>query len=100
MNTLTPTLAAGAGLTGGYYIARATGIRPLGGAVLAAGGAAAFTGWKKNAGTSRAIALTGIYLGAFGYSHILHKKIGAWPAVGAVTATTMLASLALGKPRD
>ena len=31
---------AAAGLVGGYYVARETGIRPLGGVVLAAAGAA------------------------------------------------------------
>lgn len=99
MNVLIPTASAAAGLVGGYYTARATGIRALGGVGLAAGGAGAFAGWKKNAGTGRALALTGVYLGAFGYSHALAKKIGAWPSVGAVTGATALASLAFGRAK-
>lgn len=96
-----PTLAASAGLVGGYSLARVTGIRPLGAVGLVAGGAAAYAGWKKNAGGGRAALLTGVYLGAFGYSHALAKQIGAWPSVGAVTGATALASLALGRaPKD
>ncbi len=58
--------AVAAGLVGGYAVARYTGVRPLGGAVLAVAGAAAC-------------------LSAFGASHPLAKKIGAWPSVAAVT---------------
>ena len=100
MNVLVPTLAATAGLMGGYKVARLTNIRALGGVALAAGGAAAYTGWQKNAGTPTALALTGVYLGAFGYSHALHKKIGPWPAVCTVTGATALASLAFGRPKN
>ncbi|MCP3425054.1 hypothetical protein NBM05_03155 [Rothia sp. AR01] len=99
MSALLPTAFSTAGLLGGYKVARATGIRPLGGAALAAGGAAAFAGWKKNAGAGRATVLTAVYLAAFGASHPLAKKMGAWPSVAAVTAATGLASLALGGPR-
>ena len=100
MSALAPTAFSTAGLLGGYKVARATGIRPLGGAALALGGAAAFAGWKKNAGAGRAAALTGLYLAAFGLSHPLSKKIGAWPSVAAVTAGTGLASLAFGRSRS
>ena len=99
MKVIIPTAAALAGLMDGYKIARLTKVRALGGLALAAGGAAAFAGWKKNAGSSRAAALTGIYLGAFGYSHALHKKIGPWPAVCTVSAVTALASLLLGREK-
>ena len=74
-----------AGLIGGYSVARATGNRPLGGAVLAVFGAAAFETWRRRSGLGTAVALTGVYVGAFGLSHPLAKKIGAWPAVLAVT---------------
>lgn len=100
MNVLIPTAASAAGLVGGYKVARATGVRPLGGVALAAGGVAAFKGWQKNAGTARAAALTALYLGSFGYSHALHKKIGPWPAVLAVTGATAMGSLALGRERS
>lgn len=97
MNVLIPTVASAAGLIGGYKVARVTGVRPLGGVALAAGGAVAFAGWQKNAGNARAAALTGLYLGSFGYSHVLHKKIGPWPAVLTVTGATALGSLVFGR---
>ncbi|MCA1170156.1 MULTISPECIES: hypothetical protein [Rothia] len=97
--TLGPTLTSATGLIGGYSVARATGNRPLGGAVLAVAGAAAFRGWKRNAGAGRAALLTGAYTAAFGLSHPLAKKIGAWPSVYAVTGAVALASLTLGKAR-
>lgn len=99
MNVLLPTAAASAGLMGGYKVARVTGVRPLGGLALAAGGALACAGWKQNAGWPTAAALTATYLGAFGYSHALHKKIGPWPAVCTVTGATALASLTFGRPK-
>lgn len=99
MSALLPTAFATAGLLGGYQTARATKNRQLGGAVLAAAGTAAFLGWKKNAGAGTATALATTYVLAFGASHPLAKKMGAWPAVYTVTAATALASLALGRPR-
>lgn len=99
MSALLPTVFATAGLLGGYQSARVTKSRPLGGAVLAAAGAAAFVGWKKNAGTCTAVALTTVYVVAFGASHPLAKKMGAWPAVCAVTAATAVASMACGRAK-
>ncbi len=98
-NVLVPTIASSTGLLGGYYLARATGIRALGGVGLAAGGATAFKAWQDNRGTATAVALTAVYLGGFGYSHVLHKKIGAWPAVLSVTAASAAASLLFGGPK-
>ncbi|OMH24847.1 hypothetical protein BKD30_07225 [Tersicoccus phoenicis] len=85
------------GLFGGYAVARLTGVRALGGVALAAAGAAAFAGWKQNVGVGRAAALTGIYLAAFGGSHPLAKKLGAWPSVATVAGATAIASLAAGR---
>lgn len=82
-----------AGLVGGYATARFTGKRPLGGAVLAVAGAAAAKGWNDSVGPAGAAGLTALYLGAFGASHPLAKKIGAWPSVGVVTAVTTAAAL-------
>jgi hypothetical protein len=84
-----------ASLVGGYLVARETGIRPLGGAVLAAGGLVAGRQWLRHAGTGGTVVLGAVYLGAFGASHPLAKKIGAWPAVltaaaGAATAAAVL----------
>lgn len=68
-------------LVGGYLIARETKIRPLGGAVLALGGAVAGREWARRVGPTGTAALSAVYLGSFGASHPLAKKIGAWPAV-------------------
>lgn len=99
MNSLVPTALATAGLLGGYQTARATKNRQLGGAVLAGAGAAAFFAWKQNAGAGTAAALTASYVLAFGASHPLAKKIGAWPSVFAVTGAVAATSLVLGRKR-
>ncbi|WP_433606856.1 hypothetical protein [Prescottella agglutinans] len=89
--TATSALAA-AGLVGGYAVARQTGNRQLGGAVLAAVGGVCTYNWAKSSGPGRAAALLGTYVTAFGGSHPLAKKIGAWPSVGVVAAGTAIAS--------
>jgi len=81
-----PVVAAS--LIGGYSVARFTKIRPLGGAVLAAGAFVAERQWRKTAGPLNAAILSAVYLGAFGVSHPLAKKIGAWPAVLTVAAVS------------
>ena len=83
-NRITSVIVA-AGLIGGYTIARVTNVRPLGAIVLSAAGAKAGREWAKD-GPITATALASIYTGAFALSHPLSKKIGAWPAVLAVTA--------------
>ncbi|ASN40370.1 hypothetical protein [Paeniglutamicibacter terrestris] len=94
-----PSAIAGAGLIGGYAVARSTKNRQLGGAVLAAAGTGAFLLWKANAGVGTAAALTTLYVGAFGASHPLAKKIGAWPAVNSVTAGVVITSLVAGRKK-
>ncbi len=84
-----PVVAAS--LVGGYLVARETEIRPLGGAVLAVGGIVAGREWASHAGPAATAGLLGVYLGSFGASHPLAKKIGPWPAVltaAAVSAAT------------
>ncbi|MEV0714460.1 hypothetical protein [Asanoa sp. NPDC050611] len=84
-----PTAAITAGsLIGGWQIARQTGNRPLGGAVLAAGGVLAGREWARRTSPAVTGALAATYLGAFGLSHPLAKRIGSWPAVLAVSAVT------------
>lgn len=99
IRTAVPTALSATGLIGGYGLARATGNRPLGGALLAAAGTGAFLGWKRNRGAGVATVLTTGYVAAFGLSHPLAKKIGAWPSVFAVTGATALASATLGRAR-
>ena len=74
---------------GGYVVARESGIRPLGGVVLGAAGLYAGRSWVAKAGGAGAAGLATVYLGGFGASHVLAKKIGAWPAVLAVAAVAL-----------
>lgn len=83
------------GLIGGWITARETGIRPLGGVILAAAGGYAARTWNAKAGAGVAAGLTTGYIGAFGLSHPLAKKMGSWPAVLSVTAATAGAAYAL-----
>ena len=77
-----------AGLLGGFITARESGIRPLGGVVLAAAGGWAARSWLAKTNVPTTVGLTALYIGAFGASHPLAKKIGPWPAVFAVTGAT------------
>jgi len=79
-----PVVAAG--LIGGYAVARYSGRRELGGLVLAAAGARCGRSWARSTGPATTVALLATYVGAFGGSHPLAKQVGAWPAVGLVTA--------------
>ncbi|MFJ8753314.1 hypothetical protein ACIREO_28875 [Streptomyces sp. NPDC102441] len=87
-------VAAG-GLVGGYGIARWTRKRPLGGVALAAAGSVAAYEWNRQAGARAATALTVAYVAAFGASHPLAKKLGAWPAVFTVAGGVAAASWAV-----
>jgi hypothetical protein len=86
---------AAASLVAGYLAARTTHVRPLGGAVLAAGTAWCGRRWLRSAGPGTFAALLGIQLGGFGASHPLAKKIGAWPAVLSAAGASALAAWAL-----
>ena len=88
----------GGSLIGGYVVARFTKKRPLGGVVLAAGGVAAARQWRRQ-GTAVTVVLLGTYLGGFGASHPLAKKIGAWPSVFTVAALSAGASYVLADRR-
>ncbi len=92
---LAPALASG-GLIAGYGAARATGVRALGGVVLAAFGAATFVVVNRAVGPVRAGAITAVYLGAFGGSHPLAKRLGAWRSVLAVAGGTAAVAAAAG----
>ncbi|WP_411102130.1 hypothetical protein [Streptomyces sp. cmx-4-9] len=86
------SVLATAGLLGGYAVARWTGKRPLGGAVLGAAGIAAGREWHRRSGLPAAAGLGALYLAGFAGAHPLARKIGAWPAVcgaaGVVAATS------------
>jgi len=86
-----PVVAAG--LIGGFAAARYSGRRELGGVVLGSAGAWCARSWLKSSGPGAMGGLLGGYLVAFGVSHPLAKKIGAWPSVLAVTAAASGAAL-------
>lgn len=90
--TVLPTAPlVAASLVAGYAVARGTGVRALGGAVLVAGGVVAGQQWwRRGAATTAALATT--YVAAFGLSHPLARKIGAWPSVLTVAAVAGAAS--------
>jgi len=84
------------GLLAGYGVARRTGVRALGGVVLGAFGAAAFAVVNRGAGAARAGIVTAAYLGAFGGSHPLAKRLGAWRSVLAVAAGAAAVAATVG----
>jgi membrane glycosyltransferase len=93
-----PVVAAG--LVGGFAAARYSGRRELGGLVLGSAGAWSAWRWLKSSGPGVMGLLLGIYLAAFGVSHPLAKKIGAWRSVLAVTAGAAGAAYALADRSD
>jgi hypothetical protein len=90
----TAPIAAGS-LVVGYLVARKSGVRPLGGGVLAAAGGWCAREWTRRSGAPRAGALLGVYAAAFAGSHPLAKRIGAWPAVFTSAAASGAASWVL-----
>ncbi|MGY5766507.1 hypothetical protein ACXET9_15065 [Brachybacterium sp. DNPG3] len=88
-----PVVAAG--LIGGWLTARETGIRPLGGVVLAAAGIYAGRTWLARRGPATTAVLGATYALGFGLSHPLAKKVGSWPAVLTVTAVAAGAAAVL-----
>jgi hypothetical protein len=87
------------GLIGGYAIARFSGRRELGGLFLAACGLWSARQWNRVGGPGLAVGLGLTYAAAFGASHPLAKRIGAWPSVLAVTAAASGAAATLADRR-
>jgi hypothetical protein len=86
MSALPTAPIVAAGLVGGFATARYSRRRELGGVVLAGAGAWCARSWLRSSGPGVMGLLLGTYLAAFGLSHPLAKKLGAWPSVLAVTA--------------
>lgn len=84
------------GLAGGFALARESGVRALGGVLLGGAGLLAGRTWAAKTDPLTTAALAALYVGGFGGSHPLAKKIGAWPAVALVTAASAGASYLLG----
>jgi hypothetical protein len=87
----TAPLAAGS-LIVGYAVVAATGSRPLGGAVLAAGGLCCIAIWRRRHGGRTAARLACVGFTAFVASHVLALAIGPWPAVLVAAGATAAAS--------
>lgn len=83
------------GLIGGWLTARETGIRPLGLVPLASALGWAGRSWLAKRDWKVCALLSALYIGAFGASHPLAKKIGAWPSVLTVTGSVAAAAYAL-----
>ena len=79
---------ASGSLVVGFAVAQATGVRPLGGVVLAAGAGWCALRWRRAVGPARTAALVGVYLAAFVASHLIADAVGTWPAVFIVAAVT------------
>ncbi len=94
----TAPLAAGT-LVVSYAVVAASGSRPLGGAVLAAGGLCCIGVWRRRHGRRTAAQLAGVGFGAFVASHLLALAIGPWPAVLVVAAVTAGATWELADKR-
>lgn len=87
------------GLVGGFAVAKYCGRRELGGLFLAGCGIWSARQWARRGGPALTLGLGLTYAGAFGVSHPLAKRIGAWPSVFAVTAVASGAAAALADRR-
>jgi hypothetical protein len=91
-STLTRTrfpssLLVAVGLAVGFGVAQGTGVRALGGAILAACGLGAAALWVRRRGWAVAVGLGLLYLAAFALAHVLALGVGlsAWLSVALVT---------------
>ncbi|HTA32851.1 MAG TPA: hypothetical protein VK721_05450 [Solirubrobacteraceae bacterium] len=94
----TAPLAAGS-LIVSYAVVAASGSRPLGGAVLAAGGLCCIGVWTRRHGRRTAAQLAGVGFAAFVASHLLALALGPWPAVLIVAAVAGAATWELADKR-
>jgi hypothetical protein len=81
------SLLVAVGLSVGFGVAQGTGVRALGGVVLAACGLGAAALWVRRRGWAVAVGLGLLYLAAFALAHVLALGVGlnAWLAVALVT---------------
>ena len=85
--------AASGSLVLGFAVAQATGVRPLGGVVLALGAGWCAMRWRRTVGTGRTVGLVALYLVAFAGSHVIADTVGTWGAVVLAAALVGLAAL-------
>ena len=95
-----PTWPVAAGsLLLGFAVAQGTGVRPLGGIVLALGAAWCAVQWRARAGTFAALALVVLFLSAFAASHAITDTLGTWGAVLFVSAVVGAVTWAVADAR-
>jgi hypothetical protein len=99
MRPLPTAPLAASSLIASYGVVAATGSRPLGGVVLAAGGLCCIGIWRRRHGTRTAAQLGAVGFVAFVVSHVLALGVGAWPAVLIVAALTAAATWTLADSR-
>lgn len=92
-------MAAGSLLLG-FAVAQATGVRPLGGVVLAIGAGWCAVQWRARAGTFAALALVVLYLAGFAASHVIADAFGTWGAVLFVSAVVGAAAWVVADARS
>lgn len=92
-----PAVLAATALVLGFAVAEATGVRAIGGVVLAVVLALAALRMRVEAGSGRAVTLTATALLAFGLSHVLADLIGAWPAVAIAALATAATGAGLAR---
>ncbi len=92
ISAMTWPVASGS-LVAGFAVAQATGVRPLGGVVLAAGAGWCAVRWRRTVGMARAAGLVGLYLVAFVCSHLIADTLGTWGAVFTAAAVMAIATL-------
>jgi len=85
MTAMTWPVASGS-LVLGFGVAQATGVRPLGGVVLAAGAGWCALRWRRSVGSGRTAALVALYIACFVASHLIADAVGTWGAVFLVAA--------------
>lgn len=85
-------------LIAGFGVAQATGVRPLGGIVLAVALGWCALRWRTGVGAGRAVALVALYLAAFAASHVLADALGTWGSV-LLVATVVGVAAWLGADR-
>jgi hypothetical protein len=96
----TAPIAAGSLIAGYATAVSSSGSRPLGGAVLLAGGAVCVRLWTRRNGVPTAVRLASFAAAAFIGSHLLAAAVGAWPAVLIVSAATAAAAWRMSDSRS
>jgi hypothetical protein len=92
VSAMTWPVASGS-LVVGFGVAQATGVRPLGGVVLALGAGWCALRWRRTVGTARTVGLVGLYVAGFAASHVIADTVGTWGSVFLVAALVGLAAL-------